>query len=262
MSKPEQNEAQGLSGTKDSGSSRRRFIRNIAIGTAGAAIAMGNLDRLRGASRLLERLTNAHVDGFLDHVRSVTESPAAKQELQRIANLILAAVGNDPKSRETFTEMKAYLANPAAPFPESSTVKDIDMLMGAGYLRAIEGIQHTTRHVSAEDVKNRLQNPKAILHLFESGFLNQLYDKTKAETVSNPALANKLAYAGKEIKEIASNIIKQATTVPEAKLVPAGFLVGPCDCVIDDGNGNQYCVSWEVCVGIVVIFVAILLIVK
>jgi len=249
-------EEQGLGETK--GGSRRRFIRNMAVGTAGAAFALSNLDRLRGASKLLERLTDAHVDGFLDHVRNVTESPAAKEEFQRISKLILEAVGNDPKSRETFTEMKAYLAHPAAPFPESSTVKDIDLLMGAGYLRAIEGIQHTTRHVSAEDVRNRLQNSKAILNLFQSGFLNQLYDRTKAETVSNPAFANKLAYAGKEIKGTASNIIKQVTS-GEARLVPAGFLQGGCDCVIDDGQGNQYCVSWEVCVGIIVVFVIIMI---
>ncbi len=261
MSKSEPNEEQGLSAIKDSGPSRRRFIRNIAIGTAGAAIAMSNMDRLRGASRLLERLTNSHVEGFLEHIRDVTESPQAKQEFERLSTLILEAVDADPKSRETFNAIKHYLANPAVPAPEGVKRSEVDMLMGAGYLRAIDGIQHTTRHVSTDDVKNRLQNPKAMLHIFESGFLNQLYATTKAESASNPSFAKKIADASREAKGVASHLVRQATSGSEPRLVRASFLQGACDCTVDIGNGPQ-CEPWEVCVGIVVIFVIILLVAK
>jgi hypothetical protein len=257
---------QGLPGTdgsetKDSGSSRRRFIRNIAIGTAGAAIAMSNLDRLRGASRLLERLTDRHVEGFLEHIRDASESPAAKQEFERISTMILEAVDSDPKSRETFSGIKHYLANPPVTVPAGVKRSEVDMLMGAGYLRAIDGIQHTTRHVSADDVKKRLQDSKAILHIFESGFLNQLYAKTKDESASNPSFAKKIRDASRDAKGVASHLVKLATSDSEPRLIRASFLQGGCDCTVDIGNGPQ-CEPWEVCVGIVVIFVIILLVAK
>src|SRR5260370_13986051 len=81
MSKSEPNEEQGLSAIKDSGPSRRRFIRNIAIGTAGAAIAMSKMDRLRRASRVLERLTKNHLQGVLEHIKDITETPQTKQKI-------------------------------------------------------------------------------------------------------------------------------------------------------------------------------------
>lgn len=261
MSKSELNEEQGLTGTKDSGPSRRRFIRNMAIGTAGAAIAMGNLDRLQGASRLLERLTNSHVEGFLEHIRDVTETPQAKQEFERLATLILETVDADPKSRETFNAIKHYLGNPAVPVPEGVKRSEVDMLMGAGYLRAIDGIQNTSRHVSADDVKKRLQNSKALLHIFESGFLNQLYATTKAESASKPSFAKKVADASREARGVASQLVREARSDREPRLVRASFLQGGCDCTVDIGNG-PVCEPWEVCVGVVVIFVIILLVAK
>jgi len=250
--------------TQDSLSSRRRFIRNIAIGTAGAAVAMGNLDRLRGASKLLERLTNAHVDGFMAHIKDATTgSPQAKQEFQRLSTLILEAVDSDPKSRETFNAIKHYLQHPVVPVPEGVKGSDVDMIMGAGYLRAIDGIQHTARHVSADDVKKRLQNPKAILHIFESGFLNQLYATTKAESTSNPSFAKRIADASREAKGVASHLVKEATSGNEARLVRANFLQGGCDCdltLITGGGAGTGCADWELCVAIVAIFIIILIV--
>jgi hypothetical protein len=271
MSKPEHcdnEEEQGLPGTdghetKDSGPSRRRFIRNIAIGTAGAAIAMSNLDRLRGASRLLERLTNAHVDGFMEHIKDATTgSPQAKQEFERISKLILDAVGNDQKSLDTYNAIKYYLAHPAVPPPGTITLGDIDLVMGAGYLRAMDGLQHTTRRVSADDIKKRLQNPKAILHIFESGFLNQLYLKTKEESTSNLAFAKRLAEASTEMRGVAFRLGKPAQT--EARLVPAGFFQCASDeCSVDLNNGNPpTCISWEWCVGLVVLLVVVFAVLK
>jgi hypothetical protein len=248
--------------TQDSSSSRRRFIRNIAIGTAGAAVAMSNLDRLRGASRLLERLTNAHVEGFMDHIKEVTESPKARQEFQRISTLILEAVDGDPKSRETFNAIKYYLTHPVVPVPEGVKLSDVDMVMGAGYLRAIDGIQNTTRHVTADDVKKRLQNPKAILHIFDSGFLNQLYATTKAETASNPSFAKKIADASREAKGVASHLVKEATSGNEARLVRANFLQGGCDCdlALITGTGTASgCGGWEACVAIIALIVVIMI---
>lgn len=267
MSKPEHFENEDEQGlgktdgheTKNSKPSRRKFIRNVAIGTAGAAIAMGNMDRLGAASRLLERYTNTHVDGFLEHVRSATRSPRAKQEFQRISTLVLQAVGKDPKSQSTFTAVKAYLSNPIVPLSAdqvSSTLTDLDMVIGAGYLRAVAGLQDSTRHVSADDVKSRLGNPKAIFDAFESGFLNQLYAKTKAESMSSITFAKKLADASSEAKGIATDLIKQATNGKEAKLVPASFLQG-CDCTI-----NGACATLAECLIAVAIIVVIILVTK
>ena len=264
MSRPEhiEKEKQGLPGrnrTETREPSRRRFIRNMAIGTAGAAITMGSLDRLRGASRLLERLTEAHVDGFMAHIKDFSGSPQAKQEFERISKLILETVGNDQKSLDTYHAIKHYLAHPAVQPPEGSTFSDVDLVLGAGYLRALEGIQHSTRRVSADDVMNRLRNPKAILHIFESGFLNQLYVKAKAESTSSPAFAKRLADASGEAKGAAGRVGKATTT--EARLVPAGFFqCGPDDCFVAIANGtggSSGCATWELCVAIVVILVVV-----
>lgn len=240
--------------TQDSVPSRRRFIRNIAIGTAGAAVAMGNLDRLRGASRLLERLTGAHVEGFMDHIKDVTGSPQARQEFQRISALVMEALDGDPKSRDTYAAIRHYLAHPVVPIPEGAKPSDVGMLLGAGYLRAIDGIQHTTRRVSAADIKKRLQNPKAILHVFESGFLNQLYFKTKEESTSNPNFARRLAEADGELR----NIVERSK---EAKLIPASLFQCP-ECTIEWPDGTITCAStWE-CVGLVIVVVAIFVLLK
>jgi hypothetical protein len=263
MSKPEHfdnEQEQGLRGTEeqktnDGGSSRRRFIRNIAIGT-GAAVAMSNLDRLRGASRLLERYTNTHVDGFLEQVRSAKRSPRAKQEFQRLTALVLEAVGNDPKSQSTFTAVKAYLSNPIVPLSANELAAAVDMVIGAGYLRAIAGLQASNRHVSAQNIKSRLGNPKAIFDAFESGFLNQLYVKTKAESASSSSFAMKLTDASTEAKGVATDLIKQAKNGKEPKLIPASFFQG-CDCTI---NGN--CATLEECIIAVAIIVVIILVVK
>ena len=249
----------GRQDQRDTAPSRRRFIRNVAIGTAGAAVAMSNLDRLRGASRLLERYTHTHVDGFLEHVRSATRSPRAKQEFQRLTALVLEAVGNDPKSQSTFTAVKAYLSNPIVPLSTnevSNTLPAVDMVIGAGYLRAIAGLQGSRRHVSAQDVKSRLGNPKAIFDAFESGFLNQLYVKTKAESASSPAFATKLRDASTEARGVATDLIKQATNHKDPKLIPASFFQG-CDCTI-----NGVCATLEECIIAVAIIVIIIIIAK
>lgn len=237
--------------------SRRRFIRNVAIGTAGAAVAM-NMDSLRGASRLLERYTNRHVDGFLEAVRNVKQSPAAKREFQRISNLVLEAVGNDQKSRSTFMAVKSYLSNPlvSVPADQGSTLTDVDMVIAAGYLRVLAGLQDSKKHVSADDVKSRLGNPKDIFDTFESGFIKQLYAKTKAECAVNPAFGKKLAEASKEANGIASYLVNQATTSTGAKLVPASFIQG-CDCTI-----NGVCASTEECIIAVAVIVIIILVAK
>ena len=248
---------------KLSSASRRRFIRNMAIGTAGAAFAIGNLDRLQGANRLLERLTKTHVEGFVDHIRDVTGSPEAKQEFQRLVAMILETVDADPQSRDTFNAIKHYLTHPVVPVPKGVGASDVDLVMGAGYLRAIDGIQHTTRHVSAGDVKKQLQNPKAILHVFETGFLNELYSKTKQESASNPSLAKKIADASREAKGVASYLVKEAKSGNEARLVRANFLQQGCDCdltLITGGSAGTGCADWELCVAIIAIMVIILII--
>jgi len=261
MSRPEhfENENKRLPGgnrTETTGSepSRRRFIRNMAIGTAGAAITMGSLDRLHGASRLLKRLTNSHVEGFLENIKNVAETPQARAEFQRISALILEALDSDPKSRDTFNAIKHYLANPVVPIPQDAKHSDVGMLMGAGYLRAIGGLQQTTRHVSANDVKKRLQDPKNILHVFESGFLNELYFKTKEESASNPNFARRLDDANREVRGMVSHS-------KEAKLIPASLVQCP-DCTITWPDGSIYCATWEECVGLVVVVVVIFLIIK
>jgi len=245
------------------GSSRRRFIRNMAIGTAGAAVAMGSLDRLRGASRLLERLTDAHVEGFMDHIKdATTASPQVKQEFERISKLILDAVGNDQKSLDTYNAIKHYLRYPAVPPPGAITVNDIELVMGAGYLRAMDGLQNTTRRVSAADIQKRLQNPKAILHIFESGFLNQLFLKTREESKSNVVFAKRIAEASTEIRRVASRLGKPGQT--EARLVPAGFFqCAGNECSVDLNNGQPpTCISWELCVGLVILLVVVFVVLK
>jgi hypothetical protein len=246
--------------TGDNEPSRRKFIRNVAVGTAGAALAMSNLDRLRGASRLLERYTNSHVDGFLEHVRRATRSPQAKREFHRISSLILDAVDNDSKSRTTFSAVHAYLANPLVQVQpgQNAIVSDLDMVIGAGYLRAMSALQESKRQISASEVKSRLANPKAIFDTFESGFLNQLYTKTKAESTSNLAFAHKLADASSEARGIGSRLRNRATSAASdtARMTPASLLQG-CDCTI-----NGVCATWEECVLVVAIIVIVILVTK
>jgi hypothetical protein len=161
---------------------------------------------------------------------------------------------SDPKSRDTYTAIRHYLAHPVVPIPEGAKHSDVGMLLGAGYLRVIEGIQHTTRRVSADDIKKRLQNPKAILHIFESGFLNQLYFKTKAESTSNPDFARRLGEADRELRDTVERS-------KEAKLIPASMVQCP-DCTIEWPDGSVTCAStWE-CVGLVIVVVAIMVLIK
>src|SRR5438309_1863263 len=158
---------------KLSSASRRRFIRNMAIGTAGAAFAMGHLDRLQGASRLLERMTKTHVDGFVDHIRDAKGSPEARKEFQRLSKMIQDAADANPECRDTVNAMKHYLSHPVVPMPKDVKPSDLHLMLGAGYLRALAGIQETNRRITADTVRKQLQNPKNILHVFESGFLNE-----------------------------------------------------------------------------------------
>jgi hypothetical protein len=127
------------------------------------------------------------------------------------------------------------------------------MLIGASYLRAIARLQDSNRHVSADDVKNRLGDPKAIFDSFESGFIKHLHAKTKAECAVNPAFVKKLVEARNEANSIATYLVKQATTSTGAKLIPASFV--QCDCTI-----NGQCASTEDCIiGFVIILALILL---
>lgn len=236
-----------------SGSSRRRFIRNMAIGTAGAAFAISNLDRLQGATRLLARLTKSHVEGFIDHIKDAKGSPQARKEFQRLSKMILDTVDGDPECRDTFNAIKHYLSHPVVPIPRDAKHSDVGMLLGAGYLRALTGIEETNRHVTADDIKKRLQNPKNILHVFETGFLNELYAKTKEESESNPNFARSLVEADSELKQVVA-------LNKEARLIPASFQCP--DCTITWPDGSQYCASWEECVGLVIVIVVIFAILK
>lgn len=238
---------------KSGGSSRRRFIRNMAIGTAGAAFTIGNLDRLQAASRLLERLTKTHVDGFVDHIREAKGSPEARKEFQRLSRMILDAIDANPECRATVNAMKHYLSHPVVPLPKDAKPSDVRLMLGAGYLRLLAGIQETNRRITADTVRKRLQNPKHILHVFESGFLNELYSKTKSEIEDNPVFGERLVDASSELKQAVG---RQA----EARLIPASFQCP--DCTIEWPDGTITCAStWE-CVGLVIVVVAIILIIK
>lgn len=234
--------------------SRRRFIRNMAIGTAGAAFAIGNLDRLQAASRLLERLTKSHVDGFVDSIKDAKGSPEARKEFQRLSKMILETIDANPECRDTVNAMKHYLSHPVVPLPKDAKPSDLHLMLGAGYLRALAGIQESNRRITPETVRKAMQNPKHILHVFESGFLNELYSKTKSEIEANPAFGKRLVDSNSELKQAVSR-------QTEARVIPATFLQCP-DCTIEWPDGTITCAStWE-CVGLVIVVVAIILVIK
>src|SRR5947209_8210307 len=97
---------------KDAVPSRRKFMRNVAVGTAGAALAMSNMDRLHAASRLLARKTRSHANDFLETAKLAKPSTRETQEFQELLSRILSVVEKDPKSRTTFSAIKSYLSNP------------------------------------------------------------------------------------------------------------------------------------------------------
>jgi hypothetical protein len=248
--KEEQAEAGEL---KPDGSSRRRFIRNIALGTAGAAFAVGNLDRLQAANRLLERLMKTHADGFVDSIKGAKGSPAAKKEFQRLQKLILDAIDGDPECRDTANAIKHYVSHPVVPMPKDAKPSDLHLMLGAGYLRALAGIQGTNRRITADDVRKRMKNRKNILHIFESGFLNELYSKTKSEIEANPAFGKRLIDADTELKQ-------SFGAKTEASVVPAAFQCP--DCTIEWPDGSITCASTLECVGLVVVVVVIFIVLK
>src|SRR5947209_20505036 len=73
------------------------------------------------------------------------------------------------------------------------------MVIAVGYLRSMSALQESSKVPTADEIRSRLSDPKAIFDTFESGFLQQLYTKTKAEVASNAAFAQKLADAHKEV---------------------------------------------------------------
>jgi|SRR5947209_1643713 len=134
------------------------------------------------------------------------------------------------------------------------------MVIAVGYLRSMSALQESSKVPTADEIRSRLSDPKAIFDTFESGFLQQLYTKTKAEVASNAAFAQKLADAHKEVTSTASQLMRAAggeTAANKSVSIGPASLLAQCDCTI-----NGVCASTEECLIAVGIIILIIIIAK
>lgn len=250
--------------TNDSVFSRRNFMRNAVIGTAGVALLMNTPNRLQAASRLLIRQTNKHVEEFVDKVKNAKRSPKAMEEFQQNLNVILDAVENDSKSRATFDAIKSYISNPLIEVPSDpdAAASEVGMVIGAGYLRSVSALKETNKKLTTSEVKSRLANSKEIFDAFESDFFKQLHAKIKEESSSNSAFTKKLADANSELKEVASQLLKRDASgkikSENARIVLASLTQQCPECTIV-GVG---CYSTETCLVIVGLVILLIIVLK
>lgn len=256
LSEVEKDEAKQLS------PSRRRFLRNVAVGALGSTMVMS-----RG-ERVLARQTQSHVNLLFAPVTSYNLEPGAKQDFLNAGRAVLSVVNEGGDAKSTFDAIRSYIASPLGSIPpgqyltELGVPKDASDTIATAYLRSLVSIKD--KQITESQIKQGLANPKAIFDSFESDFVKLFADRVKKERDSSPGFAQKLADATAHFKIAAEELgntkisRKKDAKSGKIKLValkrhPA-FTPPQCDCEI---NGN--CAPWYVCVGVVVVIVIIII---
>lgn len=190
--------------------SRRKFMRNAVTVAVGASMALSTPPRL--LARLLARQTVGHVDDFLNRAKGFKTSAEATREFQRVAALILDITNKDQKARADLEEIRAWLTETKLSTPtekrlnELGVPEDVGALGAVAYLRALSALQQSRYRLTFNDVKSRLANTKRIIDGIEPDFVNQLFVKTKGKTERDPAFAQKVAAATKELAMVVQKL--------------------------------------------------------
>lgn len=243
--------------------SRRRFIRNAAIGTAGAAIVTTK------AERALARQTSTHVNSFFNTAKNYTLTSQSKDAFLYVGNAVLSVVNEGGDAKVSFDAIRSYLAkhlvsvSPGQLLTEVGLSRDESNVIATAYLRALAGLG--SRQISENYIRQGLANPKALFDTFESSFVSQLFDKTRVEATNSSSLAQKLIDATSQFRTAADEFsgttlsgqvtstggmirpVKVTPTTPAPSLQPA--------CNI---NGSPI-PHWQVCVALVVVVLVVIL---
>lgn len=238
--------------------SRRRFMRNVAVGAAGATIAMSRADRI------LARQTQSHVNQFFGLASSYSLSPATKQAFLNVTKTVLGVVKEGGSAKSSYDAISSYMGSsfvdmpPGQPVTELGLTREESNTIATLYLGAMSAL--SSRSLSENDIRQGLSNPKAIFDKFESDFVGKLNDKTKAEATNSLSLSKKLADATAQLRAAADELAGMGITGQTASrsgiMKPVSFspLQQPA-CSIN-GTPIQH---WQVCVVIVVVVIVAIL---
>lgn len=247
---------------KQLSSSRRRFLRNVTVGAAGATIAMGRPDRV------LARQTQNHVNLFFGPVTSYALTPATKQAFLNVASTVLRVVNEGGDAKSSYDAIRSYIAKPLVSIPSGQSLTELGLsrdesnTIAVAYLRAMAALSSTS--LSENDIRQGLSNPKAIFDRFESDFVSQLFDKTKAESMSSASLAQKLADATTQFKaaadELSSTGVIGRVVSRNSLIKPVSFNRMPVATPLQACSINGTPIPhWQVCVALVVVVVVAIL---
>lgn len=179
--------------------SRRRFLRNTAIGAAGASAALITQGRYQ---RVLARMASDHIDDFLKGASDAVITPEGLGAFKTVANQFYDIVETNPRAQATFDSLISYIdgtfpEEPSKVIPDLGISPEENNMLGLAFLRSLGALGTTIP--SREQITQVLSSPDNILGKIEPGFLDGLLKRGNEAVNRDPNLAAKVNDAASQL---------------------------------------------------------------
>jgi hypothetical protein len=181
--------------------SRRDFLRNAALGTAG--ITLG----LTFGERVLARVARRHSEDFFGKAREISPTAEDETAFMNVFDEVRELIDGNDEFRASFNRIFQTVVNSAGrlnltePMTRLGLHTDITNLLATGYLGGLAALRG--RKPNREEISSILSNPESVNKFIEAGFVDSLYRRTNEEIEANPDFARNSARAVSQLETAA-----------------------------------------------------------
>jgi len=223
--------------------SRRSFIRNAALGAAGITLGL----TLTRAEKALAKFASRHADDFFSKAGSLTPGRGDSSTFTSVYDQVKSMMDRNPEFKANADRIFSNVMNNTSRFaftnPKTSLGlhTDVTNLLATAYLGGLSSLRSNVPN--DEQISRFLSDPSSVDRFIESGFVNNLYERSNAEAETNETFRANLNTAVSQLEGVAGRQRENDCWVP---VYQNGVLVGfePC---------------WVVVVVVVIIIIVLIL---
>ncbi|HQU85242.1 MAG TPA: hypothetical protein PKY59_19030 [Pyrinomonadaceae bacterium] len=210
--------------------SRRRFIRNAALGAAGITLGL----TLTRAERALAKFASRHAEDFFSKASRVSPERGDGSAFDSIYDQVKEMLDTNDQFKANADRIFANVLNNSSRFAYTKPKTILDLhtdttnLLATAYLGGLASLRE--RAPDREQIAAILSDPSRIDRLIESGFVNNLYRQSNSEIETNDVFRENVSSAVSQLEGLARRE-REPCYVP---VYQDGVLVGftPCWVVV------------------------------
>jgi hypothetical protein len=189
---------------------RRTFLKNMGYASLGAAIALGNGDKV--LARLLRSATTTHVDEFLSIASSAEFDEETLNALEASSHYLLKLCNTDSNAKNTFDALKIALFHESGidvPPGQGYTILGLPLkksdAAAASFLWSVKTLR--TGIPTKLEIAEAMENPRNILDFIEQDFVKTMANRVSSEWRENHDLSAKLDGSTSRLANFTSKFI-------------------------------------------------------